>query len=91
MLQKKNSSAASDFFYALLGSVYQTHQVVFLLFDGHITAICDATKLPQFLVLPIYVQILVFTNMNVFCVCCSHENRAKPKTCREWSEGAGVE
>ena len=41
-------------FYALLGSVHQTHQVVFLLFDGNLTAIFDATKLPQFLVLPIY-------------------------------------
>ena len=40
-------------FYALLGSVYQTHQVVFLIFDGPLTAIFDATKLPQFLVLPI--------------------------------------
>ena len=34
--------------------MHQTHQVVFLLFDGHLTAIFDATKLPQFLVLPIY-------------------------------------
>ena len=42
-------------FYALLGSARQTHKVVFLLFDGHLTAIFDATKLPQFLVLPIYV------------------------------------
>ena len=33
--------------------MHQTHQVVFLLFDGHLTAIFDATKLPQFLVLPI--------------------------------------
>ena len=39
-------------FYALLGSVYQIHQVVFLLFDGHHNGIFDATKLPQFLVLP---------------------------------------
>ena len=38
----------------LLGSVHQTHKVVFLLFDGHLTAIFDATNLPQFLVLPIY-------------------------------------
>ena len=51
--QKKISSAASDFFYALLGSVHQSHQVVFLIFDGHLTVIFDATKLPQFLVLPI--------------------------------------
>ena len=35
--------------------MHQTHQVVFLLFDGHLTAIFDATKSPQFLVLPIYV------------------------------------
>ena len=34
--------------------MHQTYQVVFLLFDGHLTAIFDATKLPQFLVLPIY-------------------------------------
>ena len=34
--------------------MHQTHQVVFLLFDGHLTAIFDATKLSQFLVLPIY-------------------------------------
>ena len=34
--------------------MHQNHQVVFLLFDGHLTAIFDATKLPQFLVLPIY-------------------------------------
>ena len=33
--------------------MHQTHKVVFLLFDGHLTAIFDATKLPQFLVLPI--------------------------------------
>ena len=33
--------------------MHQTHQVVFLLFDGHLTAIFHATKLPQFLVLPI--------------------------------------
>ena len=51
--QKKNSCTASDFFYALLGSVHQTHQVVYLIFDGPLTAIFDATKLPQFLVLPI--------------------------------------
>ena len=31
--------------------MHQTHQVVFLLFDGHLTAIFDATKLSQFLVL----------------------------------------
>ena len=37
--------------------MHQTHQVVFLLFDGHLTAIFDATKLPQFLVLPIYTTI----------------------------------
>ena len=40
-------------FHALLGSVHQTYEVVFLLFDGHLTAIFDATKLPQILVLPI--------------------------------------
>ena len=34
--------------------MHQTHKVVFLLFDDHLTAIFDATKLPQFLVLPIY-------------------------------------
>ena len=34
--------------------MHQTHKVVFLLFDGHLTAIFDATKLPQFLVLPIH-------------------------------------
>ena len=34
--------------------MHQTYKVVFLLFDGHLTAIFDATKLPQFLVLPIY-------------------------------------
>ena len=33
--------------------MHQTYKVVFLLFDGHLTAIFDATKLPQFLVLPI--------------------------------------
>ena len=52
--QKKNFLAQPVAFYALLGSVHQTHKVVFLLFDGHLTAIFDATKLPQFLVLPIY-------------------------------------
>ena len=39
--------------------VQQIHQVVFLIFDGHLTAIFDATKLPQFLVLPIYVKQIV--------------------------------
>ena len=33
--------------------MHQTYKVVFLLFDGHLTAIFDATKLPQFWVLPI--------------------------------------
>ena len=50
---KKKILAQLVTFYALLGSVHQTHQVVFLLFDGHLTAIFDATKLPQFSVLPI--------------------------------------
>ena len=36
--------------------MHQTHQVVFLIFDGPLTAIFDATKLPQFLVLPIYLE-----------------------------------
>ena len=40
-------------FYTLLGSVHQTYQVVFLLFDGHLISIFDATKITQFLVLPI--------------------------------------
>ena len=35
-------------------SVHQNHQVVFLLFDGHLTANFDATKLPHFLVLDPY-------------------------------------
>ena len=34
--------------------MHQTYKVVFLLFDGHLTAFFDATKLPQFLVLPRY-------------------------------------
>ena len=34
--------------------MHQTYKVVFLLFDGHLIAIFDATKLPQILVLPIY-------------------------------------
>ena len=51
--QKKISSAASDFF--MLYWEHRTYKVVFLLFDGHLTAIF-ATKLPQFLVLPIYQQ-----------------------------------
>ena len=45
-----------------MGSVHQTHQVVLLLFVGHLTAIFDATKLPQFLVLPIYLNQLLFPN-----------------------------
>ena len=49
---KKKILAQPVTFYALLGSVHQTHQVVFLIFDGPLTAIFDATKLPQFLVLP---------------------------------------
>ena len=35
-------------FYALLGSVHQTRQVVFFLVDGHLTAIFDAPKFPNF-------------------------------------------
>ena len=35
--------------------MHQTYKVVFLFFDGHLTAIFDVTKLPQFLVLPIYI------------------------------------
>ena len=53
VLKKKKILAQPVTFYALLGSVHQTHQVVFLIFDGPLTAIFDATKLPQFLVLPI--------------------------------------
>ena len=34
--------------------MHQTHQVVFLLFDGHLTAFFDAIKLPQFLILSIF-------------------------------------
>ena len=43
-------------FYAQLASVHQAHHMDFFLFDGHLTAIFDATKLPQFFVLPIYVK-----------------------------------
>ena len=50
--QKQIFQRGQWLFYALLGSVHQTHWVVFL-FDGHLTAIFDAIKLPQFLVLPI--------------------------------------
>ena len=56
------------FFYALLGSVHQTHKVVFLLFDGHLTVIFDATKLSQFLVLPIYIYIYIYLLSNVLHV-----------------------
>ena len=40
--------------------MHQTHQVVSLLFDGDLTAIFDAAKLPQFFVLPIYSKIVLY-------------------------------
>ena len=47
-------------FLCSIGISAQSHQVVFLLFDGHLTAIFDATKLPQFLVLIIHRNIYIF-------------------------------
>ena len=47
--------------------------MVFLLFDGHLTAIFDATKLPQFLVLPIYsFQQILNQIINIICGRCSN-------------------
>ena len=60
--QKKNFQRSQWLFHALLGSVHQTYKVVFLLFDGHLTAIFDATKLPQFLALPIFLYYILSHN-----------------------------
>ena len=50
---KRKKFLAQPVTFLCLGSVHQTHQVVFLIFDGQLTAIFDATKLLQFFVLPI--------------------------------------
>ena len=42
--------------YVIPGSMHQVHEVVSFLFDGHLTVIFGATKLPRFLVLPISIH-----------------------------------
>ena len=77
---KKKILAQQATFYALLGSVHQTHQVVFLIFDGPLTAIFDATKLPQFLVYPYMLTVIIATHMGVwFYLCCQKIHRKEDK------------
>ena len=64
--RKKIFQRSQWLFYALLGSVHQTHQVVFLLFDGHLTTIFDATTYPNFWFYP---YLLLSNNFNGSSYC----------------------
>ena len=52
-----------------MGSVHQTYHMVLLFFYSHLTAIFDAIKLPQFLVLLIFINSPIIVKLILFKKC----------------------